>query len=209
RSNSAAAPRAGSGSAGPAVGCFRGLTGGGTDRLRERRKREEGGGRREAGNANGRNRVVRTFLQRFTVVATATLAISSRTLAQSSHNHSDSAATASASSHDMAGMDMGAASADWKMAAMAKHMTYSSPRALTAADSIRSAYVINDLRQAIAKYQDVKVAEADGYKMFAPQIKNQPQYHFTKRWNAFRNQWGFDPARPTSLLYKRDSQGQF
>ena len=61
----------------------------------------------------------------------------------------------------------------------------------------------------MAKYQDVKVAEADGYKMFAPQIKNQPQYHFTKKWNAIRNQFGFDPARPTSLLYKKDAQGQF
>ena len=45
--------------------------------------------------------------------------------------------------------------------------------------------------------------------MFAPQIKNQPQYHFTRGWNAIRNQWGFDPARPTSLLYKKDAQGQF
>jgi hypothetical protein len=45
--------------------------------------------------------------------------------------------------------------------------------------------------------------------MFAPQIKNQPQYHFTKKWNAIRNQFGFDPARPTSLLYKKDTQGQF
>ena len=65
------------------------------------------------------------------------------------------------------------------------------------------------LRQAIAKYQDVRVAEADGYKMFAPQVKNQPQYHFTKKWNAIRNQFGFDPARPTSLLYKKDAQGKF
>ena len=99
----------------------------------------------------------------------------------------------------MNGMD-----ADWKMAAMAKHMAYSSRRPLTVADSVRAAHVINELRQAIVKYQDVKVAEADGYKMFAPQMKNQPQYHFTKGWNAIRNQRGFDPARPTSLLYKKE-----
>ena len=109
----------------------------------------------------------------------------------------------------MAGMDMGAGNDDWRMTAMAAHMAYSSPRPLTADDSVLSAKIINDLRQAIAKYQDVKVAEADGYKMFAPQIKNQPQYHFTKGWNAIRNQWGFDPARPTSLLYEKDAQGQF
>ena len=104
----------------------------------------------------------------------------------------------------MSGMDN-----DWKMTAMAKHMAYSSPRPLTPADSARAAYVVNELRQAIAKYGDVKVAEADGYKMFAPGIKNQPQYHFTKGLNAIRNQVGFDPARPTSLLYKKDAQGQF
>ena len=98
---------------------------------------------------------------------------------------------------------------DWKMAAMAKHMAYSSTRPLTVQDSVRAAYVIKELRQAIVKYQDVKVAEADGYKMFAPEIKNQPQYHFTKRLNAVRNQFGFDPARPTSLLYKKKSDGGF
>jgi len=84
----------------------------------------------------------------------------------------------------MDGMDMSAATNDWRMAAMASHMAYSSSRPVTAADSVRSAKVVNELRQAIAKYQDVKVAEADGFKMFAPQIKNQPQYHFTKGWNA-------------------------
>ena len=104
---------------------------------------------------------------------------------------------------------MSAMGEDWKMAAMSKHMAYTSSRPLTAADSARAAYVVNELRQAIAKYRDVKVAEADGYKMFAPQIKNQPQYHFTKGWNAIRNQWGFDPARPTSLLYKKNSRGEF
>ena len=119
----------------------------------------------------------------------AIIGISGRLAAQHSHGHSDTAVTAGANPHDMAGMDMSGANGDWTMAAMAKHMAYSSPRPLTKADSVRSAQVINELRQAIAKYQDVKVAEADGYKMFAPQIKNQPQYHFTKGWNAIRNQW--------------------
>ena len=148
----------------------------------------------------------RTILHRSGLVVASTLAISGRAFAQQPHAHSDSAA---ATAHDMAGMEMSGDNDDWKMAAMARHMAYSSERPLSAADSVRSAGVINELRQAIAKYQDVKVAEADGYKMFAPQIKNQPQYHFTKGWNAFRNQWGFDPGRPTSLLYKKDAQGRF
>jgi hypothetical protein len=134
------------------------------------------------------------------VAAMLVFAIPGPLYAQNPHNHSDTTT--------MAGMDM-SGEADWKIAAMAKHMTYSSPRQLTSADSVRAAYVINELRQAIAKYQDFRIAEADGYKMFAPQVKNQPQYHFTKGWNAIRNQFGFDPARPTSLLYKKDAQGQF
>ena len=132
--------------------------------------------------------------------------------AQQSHSHSDTTAASSHAAHgstDMEGMDMSSASSDWKMAAMSKHMAYSSPRPMAAADSAKAAGVINELSQAIAKYQDVGAAEADGFKMFAPQIKNQPQYHFTKKWNAIRNQFGFDPARPTSLLYKKDAQGQF
>src|SRR3982751_3890198 len=142
------------------------------------------------------------------LLAIATIATSSQAFAQHTHDHSDSTATASAATHSMAGMDMSSPNNDWMMAAMASHMAYSSARSLTMADSARSAKIVNDLRQAIAKYQDVKVAEADGYKMFAPQLKNQPQYHFTKSWNAIRNQFGFDPARPTSLLYKKMHRGR-
>jgi hypothetical protein len=136
------------------------------------------------------------------------LAISGSLVAQTTHDHADTATTMQASGK-MDGMDMSGAAGDWKMAAMAKHMAYSSSRPLTSGDSVRATKIVSELRQAVAKYQDVKVAEADGYEMFAPQIKNQPQYHFTKKWNAIRNQFGFDPARPTSLLYKKDAQGQF
>lgn len=153
----------------------------------------------------------RTFFKHSMIAAALLAAVSSQLYAQHSHDHSDPATPAAGGSHaspdPMAGM-AGMAS-DWKMTAMAKHMAYSGTRPLTAQDSVRAAYVINELRQAIAKYQDVKVAEADGYKMFAPEIKNQPQYHFTKGWNAMRNQFGFDPARPTSLLYKKNVQGDF
>lgn len=146
----------------------------------------------------------RTFLKTSATIATCTLLASSRLSAQHTHEHSDTA-HAVHSSQSMDGMDMGG---DWKMAAMAKHMAYTSTRPLTSQDSIRATSVINELRQAIAKYGDVSVAEADGYKMFAPQIKNQPQYHFTRGLNAIRNQFSFDPARPTSLLYKKDASGK-
>jgi hypothetical protein len=154
--------------------------------------------------------MIHKLLPQVALAAATMIATSTRVFAQQTHDHSDPAAAASpSSSHGMDGMDMGGAGDDWRNAAMAKHMAYSSPRPGTATDSARSAQVVDELRQAIAKYQDVRVAEADGYKMFAPQIKNQPQYHFTRGLNAIRNQWGFDPARPTSLLYKKDAQGQF
>lgn len=141
--------------------------------------------------------------------ATAALMLfaSGRVYAQASHAHADT--TAAHAAHTMQGMDMGGEKDDWKMTAMAKHMAYSSTRPMKPQDSVRAALVIDELRQAIARYRDVKVAEADGYKMFAPEIKNQPQYHFTKAGNAIRNQFGFDPARPTSLLYKKRSDGTF
>ncbi|MGH7652392.1 MAG: hypothetical protein ACREMS_11200 [Gemmatimonadaceae bacterium] len=135
------------------------------------------------------------------------LGASGRIYAQGSQSHSDT--SAARASHTMQGMDMGGANDDWKMAAMAKHMAYSRTRLMKPQDSVRAALVIDELRKAIAKYRDVRVAEADGYKMFAPEFKNQPQYHFTRTGNAFRNQFGFDPARPTSLLYKKRPDGGF
>jgi len=142
----------------------------------------------------------------FVLLTAALVAPANTAIAQHTHAHTDSAPMPNAKhTHSARSPET---EPDWKMTAMSKHMAYSSSRPLTPADSARAAHVVNELRQAIAKYADVKAAEADGYKMFAPQIKNQPQYHFTKGWNAIRNQLGFDPARPTSLLYKKDSTGK-
>ena len=152
--------------------------------------------------------MARSFIARSTLAATFLIAVSGRLSAQHSHSIPIPRRPFRTTSHTFAD-PMNGMGEDWKMAAMAKHMAYSSQQAAYRCRFVRAAYVINELRQAIAKYRDVKVAEADGYKMFAPQIKNQPQYHFTKGWNAIRNQFGFDPARPTSLLYKKDAQGQF
>jgi hypothetical protein len=156
----------------------------------------------------GGNGMPCTFFKRSAMIAAFLAGVSGRLYAQHSHDHTDPA-TATANASPTAAEAMAGMAGDWKMAAMAKHMAYSGTRPLTVEDSVRAARVINELRQAIAKYEDVKVAEADGYKMFAPEIKNQPQYHFTKGWNAVRNQFGFDPARPTSLLYKKRSDGRF
>ena len=147
-------------------------------------------------------------LRQFGTICALAVSVSANAAAQHEHNHVDSTASHSSMTHASATAS-GHESMDWKMEAMERHMAYTTPRPLTAVDSVRATKVVVELRQAIAKYRDVKVAEADGYKMFAPQIKNQPQYHFTKNWNAIRNQFGFDPARPTSLLYRKNEQGQF
>ena len=93
--------------------------------------------------------------------------------------------------------------------AMAQHMEMTALRPANRADSIRAAGLVTELRSAISKYRDVRVAVDDGFRQFAPQIKNQRVYHFTNyRW-AFENSFRFKPEKPTSLLYQKDSNGSF
>ena len=101
------------------------------------------------------------------------------------------------------------AMSEMDMSAMAAHMETTPPRAIATADSIRAVGIVAKLRQAIAKYRDVNVAETDGFRMFAPQIRNQRVYHFTRNLWALENQFRFNPEKPTSLLYKKDERGNF
>jgi len=87
------------------------------------------------------------------------------------------------------------------------HMRMSPRRVATAADSARAAQIVEKTRAGVAKYKDVRVAERDGYRMFAPGIKNQPVYHFTNLRVAVRERFKFDPAQPASLLYKKNADG--
>src|SRR6478672_9222425 len=93
--------------------------------------------------------------------------------------------------------------------AMAQHMEMTALRPANRADSMRAAGLVTELRSAISKYRDVRIAVDDGFRQFAPQIKNQRVYHFTNyRW-AFENSFRFNPEKPTSLLYQKDSSGSF
>jgi len=91
----------------------------------------------------------------------------------------------------------------------ALHMEMTPARPLAPGDSARAASVAAELRSAIAKYADTATAVADGYRMFAPQIKNQKVYHFTRGWSAVQEAFRFDPAKPTSLLYVKGADGRF
>ena len=89
------------------------------------------------------------------------------------------------------------------------HMEMSPARTPTRADSLRAANVAGELRAALAPFADTSAAVAAGYKMFLPQLKEQKVYHFTNNWNALKEAFRFDPATPTSLLYKKDASGHF
>ena len=88
------------------------------------------------------------------------------------------------------------------------HMRMTPVRGRTAADSVRAMAIADTLRAALAKYADPAAAERDGFKLFAPRMKNPRIYHYTKWSNALGEAFRFDPRKPTSILYKKDSTGQ-
>ena len=91
----------------------------------------------------------------------------------------------------------------------ALHMVMTPTRPRTLVDSVRAAGVAAALRAAIDKYRDTTAAVADGFRMFAPQIRNQKVYHFTRGWNAVQEAFRFDASKPTSLLYTKGADGTF
>src|SRR6266478_4197165 len=96
--------------------------------------------------------------------------------------------------------DMGA------MRGSSAHMHMTEMRPQTPADVARANEILTQLRAGIEKYKDYHVALNEGYKIFLPNLR-QPEYHFTNYWNGFLEAFAFDPARPTSLLYKKTSGG--
>src|SRR5260370_29756227 len=86
------------------------------------------------------------------------------------------------------------------------HMHMTAMRPQTPADTARANEIVSQLRSGIEKYKDYHVALDDGYKIFLANLP-QPEYHFTKYVNGFLEAFTFDPARPTSLLYKKTAEG--
>src|SRR5512142_2016163 len=79
-------------------------------------------------------------------------------------------------------------------------------RAPQPGDSARAAALLVNIRERVARYRDVRVAVAYGYRPFLRGVK-QPVYHYTNRRNVMAERFRFDPAAPTSLLYRQDSTG--
>ncbi len=123
--------------------------------------------------------------------------------------------------HDMPGMKMGHA-ADEKdqqtehgaMDAMSHmhhhqmgpHMYMTKLRVATPQDWAKADEIASELRESIEKYKDYHVALAEGFRIFMPNLP-QSEYHFTNYYNGYLESFSFDPARPTSLLYKKTKTG--
>jgi hypothetical protein len=92
------------------------------------------------------------------------------------------------------------------MAHMGGHMHMTTLAPIQPGDQQKADAIVAAAKQAMAPYQDYRKALADGYEIFLPNIP-QAQYHFTKAEYG-REAWThFDPLKPTSLLYKKTTDG--
>lgn len=86
------------------------------------------------------------------------------------------------------------------------HLKLTPLRGPTAAATARAARLVADIRAALDAFRDVRVAQTQGFRQFLPGVK-QPVYHFTNWWWAREEMFRFNPAKPTSLLYRQDPGG--
>lgn len=92
------------------------------------------------------------------------------------------------------------------MAHMSGHMYLTQLRPIKSGDKPKADAIVASAKQAMEPYQDYRKALADGYHIFLPDVP-QPLYHFTNTANALTARNHFDPLKPTSLLYKKTSDG--
>jgi hypothetical protein len=85
---------------------------------------------------------------------------------------------------------------------MGAHMKMTSLRDPKPGDQAKADQVADAARKVADKYTDYKVALADGFKIFHPELP-QKQYHFTNYMYAFEAAMRFNPEHPTSLLYEK------
>jgi hypothetical protein len=129
--------------------------------------------------------------------------------AQAGHAQTGHAHSAPASAADTA--DGAAALADARMAGPLvadSHLRLTPVRPAAPGDSARTATIERLLLPYLARYADVRDAERDGYAPFAPNVRGQRVLHYTSARHAVRAAFAFDPARPTSLLYREDERGR-
>jgi hypothetical protein len=85
---------------------------------------------------------------------------------------------------------------------MAAHMRMTELRKPQPGDAAKAQQVVDEVRPALEKYRDYKVALAEGYRIFLPNVP-QKMYHFTNYQYALGEAFRFDASKPTSLLYEK------
>lgn len=86
------------------------------------------------------------------------------------------------------------------------HMRLTTLRPRAPGDSARAAAVLATMRSELARYRDIEVAQADGFRQFIAGGAA-PVQHYTKlRW-WMQARTRLDPSRPSSLLYKKTPDG--
>jgi hypothetical protein len=107
----------------------------------------------------------------------------------------------------MPGMDMSAADGAMSGDLMPMaHMTMTKLAPMRAGDAARAAAIADTLKGAIEKYRDYHVALDEGFTIFLAKVP-QRVYHFTSKPNALAALFSFNPSRPTSLLYRKTTDG--
>lgn len=89
---------------------------------------------------------------------------------------------------------------------MNPHMYMTDLRSPAPEDLERAQEILGILRHSLEKYKDYRTALNDGFKIFLPSFP-QPHYHFTNWRYAYEAEFVFNPAHPTSLLYKKVGNG--
>ncbi|HMK29696.1 MAG TPA: hypothetical protein VK473_08445 [Terriglobales bacterium] len=126
------------------------------------------------------------------------------------------AAQAAQPTHDMSqmkqpdaqepGMDHAVHAMSHKHMDMGPHMKMTDLRPLQPGDKEKAAAIVDQTRTTLEKYRDYKVALADGYRIFLPNLP-QKMYHFTNYWYGFEAAFRLNPEHPTSLLYEKTADG--
>ncbi|HEU4686538.1 MAG TPA: hypothetical protein VFS39_18670 [Nitrospira sp.] len=86
------------------------------------------------------------------------------------------------------------------------HMRWTTLRPANPADDRRAEELVEVLRRSIAKYRDYRVALDEGFVLAHPERKAK-HYHFGNKQRRQIARIRFDPALPTTLLYKKTADG--
>lgn len=87
------------------------------------------------------------------------------------------------------------------------HVRLTPTRSPSPAELATAAALADQIRNAIAQYADISLAEADGYVPFPPDPSELHIVHYVNIWRSFLERWRLDPALPGSLLYERQPDG--